>query len=219
MSRYCNDVAKKRNYSDGCLASHALDLIGERWALPVVKELLLGPKRYTDLQAGLRGVSTNTLSERLHDLEEIGVLRKHKLKAPAGVWVYELTDWGRQLEPVLMSLGTWAMGSPFKDLRAEASIGSLLLALRGRYQADHVPGSPAAGTAVLLVDEEDFTVRVDGDAVDVVRGGAAEYDALLKTDIRSFQKMIIADETPDEAVVDGRAVLEGDRELIRILIG
>src|SRR5438093_10617114 len=91
-------VVTRRSYADGCAAAHALDLVGERWALLVVRELLLGPKRFTDLRAGLPGVSPNVLSQRLHDLEQVAVVRRHKLPPPAGAWVYELSDWGRQLE-------------------------------------------------------------------------------------------------------------------------
>src|SRR6187455_2871344 len=96
-----------RTYDDGCGIAHALDLIGERWALLVVRELLLGPRRFTDLRAGLPAASPNVLSQRLDELEEVGVLEKRTLPPPAGSTVYELTAWGRELEPVILALARW----------------------------------------------------------------------------------------------------------------
>ena len=98
-------MVTKRTYCDGCAAAHALDLVGERWALLVVRELLLGPKRFTDLRAGLPGVSANVLAQRLRELERAGVVRRRKLPPPAASRVYELTDWGMELEPVIVRLG------------------------------------------------------------------------------------------------------------------
>src|SRR2546428_12730249 len=102
-----------RNYGDGCAMAHGLSLIGERWALLVVRELMLGPKRFTDLRAGLPAISPNVLTERLEELERTAIVRRHKLPAPAAAWGYELTDWGVQLEPVIMALGRWASRSAF----------------------------------------------------------------------------------------------------------
>src|ERR1700685_3017592 len=100
-------MTEKRSYGDSCGIARALDLVGERWALLVVRELLLGPKRFTDLRAGLPKVSADVLSQRLRELERIGAVQRRKLPPPAGVQVYELTDWGRELEPVLLALGRW----------------------------------------------------------------------------------------------------------------
>src|SRR5712692_10221349 len=96
--------ASKRSYEDGCAAAHALDLIGERWALLVVRELMLGPKRFTDLRAGLPGISANVLTQRLDELSDVAIVRSRQLDPPAGAWVYELTDWGRDFEPILSAL-------------------------------------------------------------------------------------------------------------------
>jgi len=94
-----------RSYGDACGITRALDLIGERWAIPVVRELILGPRRYSDLAAALPGVSTNILGSRLKELTAAGVVRKRRLGPPAAVTVYELTAWGTQLEPILIQLG------------------------------------------------------------------------------------------------------------------
>ncbi|MFQ6708458.1 helix-turn-helix transcriptional regulator, partial [Bordetella pertussis] len=118
-------MAGKRSYEDGCAGAHALDLVGERWALLVVRELLLGPKRFTDLRKGLPGISPNVLTQRLTELEAVAVLRRRKLDPPAGAWVYELTDWGRELEPVILQLGKWGARSPALPREAGLSVDSL----------------------------------------------------------------------------------------------
>src|SRR5262245_9352033 len=97
----------KRSYHDACGAARALDLVGERWTLLVVRELLLGPKRFTDLRAGLPGISPNVLSQRLEELVQIGVVHKRKLPPPVAAAVYDLTDWGRELDDVIVALNRW----------------------------------------------------------------------------------------------------------------
>src|ERR1700743_1775290 len=97
----------KRSYEDSCGIARALDLVGERWALLVVRELLLGPKRFTDLRSGLPNMGPDVLSQRLRELEPKGVRRRTKPPPPASSQVYELTEWGRALEPVILGLGAW----------------------------------------------------------------------------------------------------------------
>ena len=92
----------RRKYEDGCAIAQALDVIGERWALLVVRELVLGPKRFTDLLTALHGASSDVLTQRLRDLSEAGVVRRRRLGPPAATWVYELTDWGAELEPIIL---------------------------------------------------------------------------------------------------------------------
>src|ERR687889_1125250 len=101
-------MATLRTYGDGCAIAHGLDLVGERWALLLVRELLLGPKRFTDLKNGLPSASPNVISERLRELERGGIVMRDKLPPPAGSRVYKLTDWGRGLEEMIVSLGRWA---------------------------------------------------------------------------------------------------------------
>ncbi|HWO48157.1 MAG TPA: helix-turn-helix domain-containing protein, partial [Solirubrobacterales bacterium] len=123
-------MSTKRSYGEACRFAHALDLVGERWALLVVRELLLGPKRFTDIRNGLPSASTNILAERLRELEQGGVIRKIKLPPPAGVSVYELTEWGRGLEPIAISLGAWALRSPSFPRDAPVGTDSVALALQ-----------------------------------------------------------------------------------------
>src|SRR3954454_4086751 len=129
-------MATKRSYGEACRFAHALDLVGERWALLVVRELLLGPKRFTDLRAGLPHASSNILSERLRDLEQSGVIQRRKLPPPAASVVYELTEWGRELEPIVTKLGAWGARSPFPPETEEIGPDSIVLALRSLFDPE-----------------------------------------------------------------------------------
>src|SRR5689334_6789397 len=123
-------MAGKRSYGDPCGIARALDLVGERWALLVVRELLLGPKRFSDLRAGLPHVSADVLAQRLRELEHSGVVRRLKLPPPAGSRVYELTEWGTELEPVVLSLGRWGSRGPVPVTDLELSPDALMIALK-----------------------------------------------------------------------------------------
>lgn len=209
-------MATKRRYNDGCAAAHALDLIGERWALLVVRELLLGPKRFTDLRAGLGDASSSRLSQRLHELEEIGVIRRRQLGPPAGTWVYELTSWGLDLEPVLTELGRWGRRSPHRDLSAPVSVDTLMLALRSHFD----PG--AAGrldaTYQLHIDTDRISVQVENGSLRVERGEAHEPDATLETDTTTFSAVMMRRQNLNEAIESGRVTLTGDADVVRRLL-
>ena len=110
-------MATKRTYGDRCGVARALDIVGERWALLVVRELLLGPKRFTDLRAGLPHVGPDVLAQRLRDLEQSGIVRRGTLPPPAGSRIYELTERGRELEPVVIALGRFGSVAPFPPAR------------------------------------------------------------------------------------------------------
>src|SRR5690625_6272693 len=118
-----------RTYGDACGITRALDLIGERWALPVVRELLLGPRRYSDLREALPGISTNILGSRLKELTEAGVVHRRRLGAPAAATVYELTAWGAQLEPILLQLGRWVAHTPVDLDRKSTRLNSSHVAI------------------------------------------------------------------------------------------
>jgi DNA-binding HxlR family transcriptional regulator/putative sterol carrier protein len=174
-------MATMRTYGDGCAIAQALDVIGERWALLVVRELLLGPKRYTDLRRGLANASPNVLSQRLAELEGAGVIRRRKLPPPAGARVYELTEWGRRLEDTVMSLGQWAALSPAPPSGAPVrSPDSVILALRARFDARAADGLRAGYE--LRLGEDRFRVHVADGQLDVARGDAEQPDATISTD-------------------------------------
>src|SRR5437762_2831285 len=170
-----------RTYGDGCAIAGALDVIGERWALLVVRELVLGPKRYTDLRRGLPNASPNVLTQRLTELERAGVVRRRKLPPPAATRVYELTDWGRELERTVISLGHWGARSPAGP-PGDAPIGadSMILALRSRFEPGATDGLRARYE--LRLGEDRYRVDVAGDELEVARGDADRADATIETD-------------------------------------
>lgn len=124
------DESPARGYDDACGTAHALELLGERWSLLVVRELMLGPKRFSDLRADLPGLSANVLTQRLEALEARGILRRRKLPPPAAAQVYELTPWGYEAEPIVQTMGRWAARSPGHNPAAPISATSILLSFR-----------------------------------------------------------------------------------------
>src|SRR5215211_500139 len=136
-------MTRTRTRLDGCGIAHASDLLGQRWALLVVRELLLGPKRFTDLRTGIPDISPNVLGQRLRELEGSGIVRRRKLAPPAAAQVYELTEWGRELEPAVLALGRWATASPSFPRDAEMGPDSLLLALKTAFQPGKADGLEA----------------------------------------------------------------------------
>ena len=200
-----------RTYGDGCGIAHGLDLIGERWALLVVRELLLGPKRFTDLRGGLPNVSPNVLAQRLRELEAAAVVRRRKLPPPAGSWTYELTEWGEQLKPIVMSLGSWALRSPaFPGNDAPVSMDSVILALGTFFDA-----GAAEGISVryeLRLGEHTFHVRVADQTIELGRGGTADADAIIETDVRTLRALIWEGLELEDAVQAGDVEIEGNRD-------
>jgi DNA-binding HxlR family transcriptional regulator len=178
-----------RTYGDPCGIARALDLVGERWALLIVRELLLGPKRFTDLRAGLPHVGPDMLAQRLRELEQAGVVRRGKLPPPAGARVYELTDWGRRLEPVVLALGRWGSQAPFPADRGELGVDSMVLALKTVFdpgRADGLRGS----VFELRLGEDTFTLRVGQHTLDASRGPAPDPAATITTDSGTLQQIL-----------------------------
>ncbi|MEA3017255.1 MAG: hypothetical protein QOI38_1977, partial [Sphingomonadales bacterium] len=137
--------AGSRRYNDACGAAHALDLVGERWALLVMRELMLGPKRFSDLKADLAGISSNVLTQRLEGLEAAGIVLRRKLPPPAAAQVYELTPWGYEAEPIFQVLGRWAARSPSHDPRLPLSAVSLMLSFRTMFDPERARGFAPRG--------------------------------------------------------------------------
>ncbi len=209
-------VAKTRTYGDACAAAHALDLVGERWALLVVRELLLGPKRFSDLRNGLPNAGPNRLSQRLRELEQFGVVRRRKLGPPAGSWVYELTDWGQQLQPVLVHLGRWGRLSPFRDLDADIGVDSLMLALHGDFDPEASGGLTA--TYVLVFGDDHVAVRVADGHIDISRGEPPAPDATITTSPRTFAAVLTRKRRLEEAAGSGDIAVSGDVTAVERLL-
>ena len=206
-----------RTYCDGCAAAHALDLVGERWALLVVRELLLGPKRFTDLRAGLPGVSPNVLAQRLRELEGAGVVRRRKLPPPAASRVYELTEWGLELEPVITQLGRWGARSPSRPRDAELSVDSLILALRTMFDPHAADGLSASYE--LRLGEDRFRAVVADGRFEIARGSADRPDATIETDSNTLAALVFGGRPLAEALRSGDIKIEGDRSAVARLLG
>jgi DNA-binding HxlR family transcriptional regulator len=198
-------VISERSYKQYCGVARALDLVGERWALLVVRELALGPKRFTDLRQGLPGIATNVLSLRLRQMERNGVVTRRLLPPPAPAQVYELTEHGRELVPIMLALGRWGattMGerSPDQTIRGEW----LALALNAFFDADAAQGLSA--TVALVLDGAPFTLRVEDGRLDVTPGTNGPADLVITTDPELLLQFLA-----------GAPVLvpaEGDRQLL-----
>jgi DNA-binding HxlR family transcriptional regulator/putative sterol carrier protein len=208
-----NPMATTRTYGDGCAIARALDLVGERWALLVVRELLLGPKRYTDLRRGLPNASPNVLSERLRELEDAGVVRRRKLPPPASSRVYELTEWGLELEEIVMSLGRWAARSPTPPSDAPVvSTDSIILALRARFESGAAHGLRASYE--LRLGEDRFRIDVADDAIKIARGEAQQPDATIESDPDTLNNVLWGTRSLADAQGSRRMTIEGDRVLV-----
>ena len=197
----------KRRYDDACGTAHGLELIGERWALLVLRELLLGPRRFSELKADLPGISANVLTQRLGELEERGLVRKARLPPPASVQVYEATQWGLEAEPIIQTLGRWAVRSPAHDPTLPLSGVSILLSFRTMLAPPRARGIDAR--IGFRFGEDRYVGRLRKGNFDVERGDPDDADLIFT-----------AAPTQLAAVVYGGAPLEsigveGDMELAR----
>ena len=204
----CYARSVNRSYGDQCGVARSLDVIGERWALLIVRELLLGPKRFNDLLAGLPGASPNVISQRLRELTGSGVVRHRDLGPPARVGVYELTDWGRELEPVIVHLGQWGTQAPLPE-DAGWSLDSLLIALQAA--ADPVAVN---GRYELRVGADVFTVDGTSGLVRVRRGTAEQPDAMLSADADTFHAVTLGIRSIPSATESGDLRFDGDAKAI-----
>jgi DNA-binding HxlR family transcriptional regulator len=206
----------QRGYRQVCGVARALDVVGERWALLVVRELLLGPKRFTDLQAGMPGASPNALSDRLRELTDNGVIQRRRLAPPAATWVYELTDWGRGLEPIVLALGTWALGKPPLASQTFVSLDSVMLTIRTYYTPPPTTG-PNVRLHIRLTDDGvergTFGVLLTPTGATVDHQPPDNPDATLTTSTTALLAAFDQHRLPDE---DTR--LDGDRDAIRRLV-
>ena len=192
----------RRKYDEACAISHGLDLIGERWALLIVRELLLGPKRFTDLRAGIPAASADMLTSRLRELEQAGILVRHRQ-------LYELTGWGYDLEPLIMQLARWSSRSP--QLRADGPIGvdSLVLALRALF--DPQAAQDFSVSVGLRLEEQDFHASVTGGEFQIGRGHARNPSLAIATDTATLSQVLWQNVSLAAAQRSENLRLDGDR--------
>ena len=208
----------RRTYDQFCGLAKALDVLGERWSLLVIRELLIGPKRFSDLQDGLSGVGANALSARLKSLEADGLVAKRRLPPPAASTVYELTERGRALEPAMMELMRWGL-----PLLADAGTDHafrpswLVMGLQGTF--DPELAGDIRRTYLLRIDEEVFTVRVDRGTIDISQADG-DADVAVAMDATTLHEIGAGELTAREAIDAGRAVVEkGDPEEVVAFAG
>jgi DNA-binding HxlR family transcriptional regulator len=207
----------RRTYGDPCGIARALDIVGERWALLVVRELLLGPKRFTDLRAGLPNLSPDVLSQRLRDLEAAGILERRKLAPPAASQVYELTERGRELEPVVIALGRWGSTAPLPPEGIEIGADSTVLGLRTLFEPGTADGFEA--TVELRLQEHTFSAQVADGSFEVVRGPAHDPDAVLTAAPGTLAALLWQGRTLAEAERSDDAEVDGDRRRLERFLG
>ena len=206
-----------RRYRDACGAAQGLDLVGERWTLLVVRELLLGPKRFTDLRAGLPGISSNILADRLETLEISGVARRRTLPPPAASKVYELTEWGSELGPVVEAIGRWGVRSPWRSEEDEIGVDGLMVSFRTMFDPG-AAGDLEASYEMVLGDQV-FGLEVEDGSIRVYRGAPSDPDAGIGTDANTLGTLVYEGRDLDEALRSGDIEIEGDRSAVERLTG
>ena len=204
-------AGRSRRYHDACGAAHGLDLVGERWALLVIRELMMGPRRFSDLRKDLCGLSANVLTQRLEGLEASGIVHKRKLPPPASVQVYELTDWGYEIEPVFMVLGRWAARSPLHDPTLPISAVSIMQSFETMFDP-----SKAAGAVMRLgfaLDEDRMVVTVEDGEIATRRGEVEDGDVIVRA-APPIVAAAVYGKVPLAALEgEGAMTIEGDREV------
>jgi DNA-binding HxlR family transcriptional regulator len=211
----------KRTYGDSCGIARALDTVGERWALLVARELLLGPKRFTDLRAGLPRVGPDMLAARLRELDEAGVVRRRTLPPPAASKVYELTEWGAELAPVLLALGRWGSRAPLPGEVPPLGVDAAVVALQTTFDPDVAAGVDAVYE--LTLGDQVFALEVSAGRLEVSRGaggGAAVAPvAAIETDTATLAAVVWHGHPVRRAIEEGGLRVDGDAEAAARLLG
>lgn len=201
---------KDRSYNQYCGLAYALDIVGERWTLLIIRELMAGPRRFKDLIAGLPDISTNLLAERLKHLEQHGLLCRRVLPPPAGSTVYQLSPLGYALEKTLLELGKW--GSQFVPASPEGAailpVGSYVLTLKTFFRPELAQGINE--TYELHVDQEVLQVQIKAGEIQVRQGETFKADVIFHTDISSYLELLQRKIEPEAAIAGGLIRIEGD---------
>ena len=203
--------AEKRWYDDACGTALAMELVGERWSLLIVRELMFGPRRFGELRKALTGISANVLTQRLEGLETAGILTREKLPPPASVQVYALTPWGYRSEVAIQELGRWAVQSPRHDTTLPFSAASLMLSFR--TMIDRSRSGDVNRTIGFQLGDEGFVARVDAEGITIHRGDPAEADSLFISDPATMASIVYGGRPIEDAESAGMLAVAGDRAL------
>ncbi|MFA1551326.1 winged helix-turn-helix transcriptional regulator [Actinomadura chokoriensis] len=210
---------EQRTYNQYCATARTLDLVGERWTLLLVRELLTGPKRFGDLQASLRGLGTGLLASRLKHLEREGLARKTTLPPPARTPVYALTEAGEELGPAVLELARWGLKWAMGERRPAETFhpGWTVLGLRACFDTEAAAGLRAVYE--FRVGDEVFHARVDDGTIEALHGPAQHPDATITISEDAFVALTGQGGTFAEAIESGAASASGDMEALRRLKG
>lgn len=202
----------KREYGQFCGLVRALELVGERWALLIVRDLLVSPKRFTDLLHGLPRIPTNILSARLKELEQAGIVRRRVLPRPSGAVVYELTEYGTELEDIVLRLGRWgakALTQPGpEDI---VTVDSMLMAMRATFHPEAAQGLTVSYE--LRMGPIVLHVRIDNGQLQVAPGALPEADLVIETG-PAIKALMAGELSPADAIANGSVRLTGDPRLL-----
>lgn len=198
-----------RSYDQFCPLARSLDLVGERWTLLIVRELLLGPRRYSDLREALPGIGTNLLADRLRRLEELGLAERRRLPAPAASTVYELTARGRGLEAALVAMAGW--GLPLMDRpRPGDAFDPAWVLLSFKATFDAAAARDVRETYEFRIGPRRFHAAVDHGRLALADGPATEPDLVIEAAPEDFVAVGTGSVTPEEALAGGRVRIQGD---------
>ena len=201
----------RRRYDDACAATHGMDIIGERWALPVMRELMLGPRRFGELKASLRRISANVLTQRLEGLEAAGVLKRSRLPPPASVQVYELTPWGYEAGPIFQAMGRWAVKSPAHDPSRPFSAVSLMLSFR--TMMDMNLARDIAARVGFRIGENGFVIGLADGQVELKRADPEGCDLLFSGTTSAIAAAAYGGVPLRQLEAERQLSVAGDREL------
>ncbi|MBX9934395.1 MAG: winged helix-turn-helix transcriptional regulator [Methylobacterium sp.] len=207
---------RERRYDDACGTALALEFIGERWSLLIMRELVFGPRRFGEIRANLPGISANVLTQRLESLEEVGIVLRYRLPSPANVQVYDLTDWGREAAPLMRDLGRWAARSPRHDPRLFMSAASAMMSLQALV--DRTRSAALSVSVAFHFPGEDFVVTVTGGEILVKRGVIEAPDLVFTGDTMAMRRTIYGKAPLVRDGAGGTLVLAGDADLARTFL-
>jgi DNA-binding HxlR family transcriptional regulator len=208
---------RKRWYDDACGTALALELVGERWSLLIVRELMFGGRRFSDVRSSLGGVSANVLAQRLEGLERVGIIQRRKLPPPASVQIYELTPWGYEAEIILQELGRWATRSPLHDPTLPLSAASIMMSFRTMYSRERAKGE--AATIGFRFGDEAFVVDFGPEGIRTRRGDPEGCSLVVSTNPMSLASVVYGGRPVLDAEASGELRLTGDRTLFDRFVG
>jgi len=205
---------ESRWYDDACGTAFALELIGERWSMLIVRELTFGPRRFSELKRDLSGISANVLSERLAGLEARGVVTRRRLPSPASAQVYELTEWGMEAEPLVRGLGRWAMRHPEYDASPPLSAVSMMMSLRTTFRPERATRDLRLG---VRTDDREFVVEVRDASLTVTQRHfeSADVDAVVSGAPRVLAALLYGKKPLGTLEADAGLSVEGDRRVVQ----